>query len=71
VTGKLAMRNSILAVLKNMDAEEMVCASDPVDTSKDQMPIADCDNKADLNKFASSGTNFPEAGHFDIGMFCS
>ena len=41
VTGKFAMRNSRLAVLKNIEADEMFLAREPLDTRNDQAPMAD------------------------------
>jgi hypothetical protein len=41
VTGKFEMRNSRFAVLKNIEADEMFFAREPVETRNDQAPMAD------------------------------
>ncbi len=61
------MRNSRLAVLKNMEADDRFSVSEPAETFKDQTPIAACDDRADLNDPTSSGAYVPEDAHDTIG----
>ena len=61
------MRNSRLAVLKNMEADDMFSVSEPVETFKDQTPIAACDDSAVLNNSTSSGAYVPENAHDTVG----
>ena len=60
VADKSSIRKSRFAVVKKMDAEETFCTCVPVDTCNDQVPNADCEDKADLNITTSSGTYIPE-----------
>ena len=60
------MRNSILAVLKNMEADDIFSGSEPVEAFKDQIPRALCKDRAELN-LSSSGAYVPEDGQDTSG----
>jgi hypothetical protein len=60
VADKSSIRKSRFVVVKKMDAEETFCTCVPVETCNDQVPVADCEDKADLNITTSSGTYTPE-----------